>query len=126
MQLAGKRDHRGGGGGSSSTSAVPSIFAAAAADSSSNNEPDNSDEEEKRIAPIPLPSESSADPNAPLLDAMKRTRDDPTKFEEYVKSRPNELNPTDEAFERVPVEAFGRAMLEGMGYKEDKDDTVQP
>ena len=102
-------------------SAVPSIFAATIDDDS-----ERSGEQDAlpQVAPIPLPHSNYDD--APLLDAMKRTREDPAKFEEYIKSRPRELAPTDEAFTKIPIEAFGRAMLEGMGYKEEEEDVVQP
>lgn len=88
-------------------------------------EEDDEDEDVKSVKPIPLPSRVEA--NAPLLNDMKRIRDDPAEFQRYVDTRPNALSPTDSIYNgTMPIESFGLAMLRGMGYKEEKDKQVQP
>jgi len=70
---------------------------------------------------------------ANMLPGLKEAKSDRERFELNMAARPAELDPNDDAFDKVPIEEFGMAMLRGMGYREDvgvgKGDnarTVQP
>jgi G patch domain/KOW motif-containing protein len=75
------------------------------------------------------PSLVIAQPDAPASDlpllianklpGLREARDDRERFELNMRARPAELAPTDGAFDKVPVEQFGMAMLRGMGYTPD-------
>lgn len=73
--------------------------------------------------PLPVAPDRAQEP---LLQSMKALRDDPAKLHEYVSQRPVEPNPSDDVFDRVPVESFADALLKGMGYEEDANETNQP
>jgi G patch domain/KOW motif-containing protein len=113
------------GGAANTNTAAHTIFQSS---SSSANHPTKDDEQVREICPIAIPtlenieSTSSKETRGPLLSIMKTIRDDPQKYEEYIKSRPKELSPQDEAFTKIPIEDFGKAMLMGMGFDPNKED----
>jgi len=93
----------------------------------------------KRSSALHIPAwQAEAQGDVPLLIAnmlpgLKEAKSDRERFELNMAARPAELDPHDDAFDKVPIEEFGMAMLRGMGYREDvgvgKGDnarTVQP
>ena len=91
--------------------------------SSSTSESKTSQNEEVEIAPIPLPVDSSDTSEGPLLMFMNKTKTDPEKFEQFKKRIPEAPSPSNY---QIPVEAFGKAMLQGMGFSEDDENNIQP
>lgn len=51
---------------------------------------------------------------------LRDIKDEKKRYEIDIKMRPKELNPDEDAYNKIPVEGFGRALLLGMNYDEKK------
>ena len=64
-----------------------------------------------------------------VFPGMEKLRSESDKLKLELSFRPTENNVTSDKYEKVPVSAFGAAMLRGMGWKgkiDEKDETIQP
>ncbi len=51
---------------------------------------------------------------------LRDIKDEKMRYEIDIKMRPKELDPDEDAYNKIPIEGFGRALLLGMNYDEKK------